>query len=733
LKGFLQHENKKTPDTFAKFGLAMLVVIVGLSIWSAVNYRQAILWRRHTDIVIAQIAQLKLSVESVNSNQRAYYIQPQYQFLKAYRQAQDEAKRILSVLHDLVADNPGQTQRVDAANSLLKNLFATKDLVISGVIKGDRKLALEAVQSERDRGPTDRLQSDLNQLDDTEQLLLKLRNDRAEKDFQLTSLAVICGLIFSFITLYAANFLLQREVRRRQKVEEELQIAQRKAQEASDLKSNFLANMSHEIRTPLNGIIGMLKLLEHTPMTDQQTDYVDTLKVSSTALLSLINEILDLSKIESGKMQLEETNFEMASLVNSAVSIVDYAAKSKGLKITSEITPDVPEFLLGDPLRLRQILLNLLQNAVKFSEQGTISLRVSSHRPIQESRAGLLFEVTDQGIGFDEIVRKKLFQSFTQGDDSTSRRFGGSGLGLAISKQIVHLMNGQIDVDSKEGQGSRFYFTVDLKLAKYELPVQNVVEQKLTLQLDRRILIAEDNRVNQKVAAEMIKLLGCTCKVVDNGKLAIEALREEDFDLILMDAQMPIMDGYEATRLIRDGAAGPQNKTIPILATTANAIKGDIELCLKAGMNDYLSKPISYSDLLIKIEKWISRGKAVIDESTLGKLQQQEARTGKSLMRELIEIFSQDGPELVQKMRQYLNEKKYESLPAFAHNLKSSAATLGAVRLKEIAERIERAKGSEMTEQQWGHLIDSLEAELHLVIQELRNKINISPSPEREL
>jgi CheY-like chemotaxis protein/HPt (histidine-containing phosphotransfer) domain-containing protein len=447
--------------------------------------------------------------------------------------------------------------------------------------------------------------------------------------------------------------------------------------------------------------------------------------------LALINDILDFSKIESGKFQLEETNFELKSLLNSAVSIVDYSAKTKGLEIVTNVESNVPEFLVGDPLRLRQVLLNLLNNAIKFSDTGTIKLLVQKLTTGDDSQAKLLFEVIDQGVGFDNETRSKLFKSFSQGDNSMSRRYGGTGLGLAISKQIVELMSGAIDVESTKGVGSKFFFDVLLKVPKKDSTIQSISTMHTIPPLRGYILVAEDNRVNQKVVSEMLGLMGCTSQVVENGKEAIEALRGEDFDLVLMDAQMPVMDGYEATRLIRRGDAGTHHKNIPILATTANAIKGDIEACLEAGMNDYISKPIAYNDLAIKIEKWMARGQNVIDDTNLQKLREQGEKSGKEFITELVEIFKQDAPEAVAVMRSNLNAKLYKEIPAIAHNLKTSAGILGAHRLKEIAERIERSKMEPITEQQLALLVDSLDKELQLVLEHL-DRYRSSRPPEAQ-
>jgi CheY-like chemotaxis protein len=304
-----------------------------------------------------------------------------------------------------------------------------------------------------------------------------------------------------------------------------------------------------------------------------------------------------------------------------------------------------------------------------------------------------------------------------------TRKYGGTGLGLAISKQIVEMMKGSIDVDSVKGIGSRFYFDVNLGLPQTDAAIQKISNLKPVAPLQGHILIAEDNLVNQKVVSEMLSTMGCTSQVVENGNAAIAALLSEKFDMVLMDAQMPIMDGYEATRQIRKGQAGEDNKTIPILATTANAIKGDIELCLEAGMNDYISKPISYNDLAFKIGKWLGRGFNVVNPANMDSLKRDESKNGVSLLNEVVDIFNEDSPALVTKMREAIRDKHYEKVPAIAHNLKSSAAVLGAIRLKDLAERIETLDLKSTNEQQLTLLVDSLEKELRLVQEYLGKNI----------
>ena len=714
--------SQRVPRLIFRAGLVMLIIIAGLSFWSAAKYMHSSDLRKHTDQVITEIRGLRVSAENSESSMRGYLLTSQKEFANSYELSKKDMAANVANLKELTSDNQKQINRLQQVSRIIEDKTTFMDGVISLHNLGKKAEVEELVRDGQGRMLMASLQNLFNQLEDEERGLLTIRSNRADRDFHRTSIIVVVSILVAFGLLFIANHFLETEIKLRSEVEIKLQAAMKEANEASHLKSSFLANMSHEIRTPLNGIIGMAKLLEQTSLDHSQSDYVETIKTSSTSLLSLVNDILDLSKIESGKFQLENTNFELASLLKSAISIVDYSAIQKGLQITTHIGPNVPEFYVGDPLRLRQVLLNLLNNAIKFSDQGIVALKVTANPGKNADCVDLLFEIIDQGVGFDPEIKTKLFKSFSQGDDSTSRRYGGSGLGLAISKQIVELMNGSIDAESIKGVGSRFYFTVNLKLAKYDNTMTKTSLSQMTFRdLHGYVLIAEDNRVNQKVVVEMVKLLGCRTKVVENGEQALEALRREDFNLVLMDGQMPLMDGYEATRQIRAGKAGVHNRLIPILATTANAIKGDIERCLDAGMNDYISKPISYSDLALKIEKWLNQGKNVVDEEALQRTIQLGKKIGRPLLKELVDLFAQDSLPAISKMRTYLSDRNFEGLSSVAHSLKSSAANLGALRLKELADRIERTK-NEASQEQMLLLINSLEKELRLVLEELAQR-----------
>ena len=388
---------------------------------------------------------------------------------------------------------------------------------------------------------------------------------------------------------------------------EEAHQARLAAEEALRYKSVFLANMSHEIRTPINGIIGMSEFLDSTTLDSKQAEYVHIIQSSAQSLLNLINDILDFSKLEAGKIELENLDFDLHDHVKVTLKSVNFMADEKGLKLRLIIEKDVPHSVNGDPTRLRQVLLNLISNALKFTEKGSITIHVSAENDSGDGHH-IKFEVIDTGIGISQEGINRLFKSFSQVDASTTRNFGGTGLGLVISKSLSEMMGGKIGVQSTLGKGSTFWFTIRVQSSNHDLvakPGRAGMSPDTVEMPALKILLAEDNFVNQKVAGIHLEKLGHTVEIATNGLAAFEAYKNNDYHLIFMDIQMPEADGFESTRLIRRWEAMQKNKQrIPIIAMTANALKGDKEKCIGAGMDDYISKPFTAKALKETLRKY---------------------------------------------------------------------------------------------------------------------------------
>lgn len=476
---------------------------------------------------------------------------------------------------------------------------------------------------------------------------------------------------------------------------------------AKQTKEQFLANMSHEIRTPINGIVGMINLLEEIPATEEQKKYLSAIKTSSENLQVIINDILDLSAIESGNIRFEQIGFNLRSLLTSLISSFNYSAKQKGISITLNFDPYIDEVLIGDPVRLNQVLSNLVGNAVKFTKRGFV--KVYALKIGQESGTGIFqFIVDDSGIGIPENKIDLVFENFEQGDVTINRKYGGTGLGLAIVKQLVEAQKGKIDVKSKPGKGTKF--TVELKFAigtkenlneeKKELTKTSYVSEKLDLS-KYKVLLVEDNEVNILYTKKILNNWNCIPEEARNGLIALEKLKDVDYDLILMDVRMPVMDGFEASKFIRQNFQKPKSDT-PIIALTANAIKGDEQKCIDAGMNDYISKPFQPETLknkiisnmnLTGITKKITPHVSIADSNPakvtdLSYLKEMSDNDSKFVL-DMVQSFIHQTPKDIENIWFHFYNEEYENVANLVHKIKPSITFMGIHNLRDLVLEIE--------------------------------------------
>lgn len=541
-----------------------------------------------------------------------------------------------------------------------------------------------------------------------------------------------------------------RNITDRIKQEEALKEARDKAEKATSAKSEFLAVMSHEIRTPLNGLIGMSDLLNTTLLNEQQKEFVDVIRLSGETLLQLISDILDFSKIEANKMQLEYAPFRVEEVVSETLTILSSKAKEKGIQLLPAVDQDVPAFIVGDKARLRQVLMNLVGNAIKFTESGSVTVHIKKIKE-QHGEVSLEVSVIDTGIGIEKENAEKLFTAFTQADPSTYRKYGGSGLGLTICKMLVDLMGGKIGVESTVGKGSTFYFSFLARVAD-SVEVYNAGKEALdeavkplsipehdVLSEDRplKILLAEDNDINRLLAGKLFERLGYTIDAVTNGMEAFDAVKKETYDLVFMDVQMPVLDGLEAAQKIR--ADVPDTHQPIIIAMTAFAGDDDKELCAQAGMDDYVSKPISMDDLEKMILKWSKVNKKqtfennmkrktelkeeemrLINQEAIQRLMEIGKQTDPGFLQQVLDMFIKQAPLDIENIRNGFERGDFALMWKTAHKLKGTCLNIGAQRLAETCKEIEK-KGRNLENAGLMGLCMQLESEYSATIEELKN------------
>ncbi|MFB9864342.1 PAS domain S-box protein [Rufibacter immobilis] len=597
-----------------------------------------------------------------------------------------------------------------------------QDLYYKTGIGGDFQLISPSVQEVLGYSQSEAMGMNVSQLyvypEDREHLLNMLFNQRSVRNFETTlrtsQQQEIEVLINSRLILNADQEPIAiegvcRDITELKDTQRELIRAKELAENSLQVKNQFLANMSHELRTPMNGIIGMIDLLHHSAANEEQIDYIDTLRKSSDALLEILNDILDLSKIQAGKLQLNETGIDLFYVLDKIHSLFANRALQKDLTFTYSISEDTPRYIVTDEIRLLQVLSNLTSNAIKFTNEGSVSVEVSRVSG-EEDKHLLLFRVNDSGIGISEEDIQLLFTNFTQLDNSSSKTFGGTGLGLAISKQLSELLGGQIGVESQPGKGSTFWFTILCKDAENITQINEQLQH--SKELDQIgsfdpapiLLLVDDNQINQKVALKLLERMGCFADVASNGFEAIEKATQKQYDLIFMDIQMPEMDGVTATHELKKllGIDCP-----PIIAMTAYSMKDDAEKFIKEGLDDYISKPVKISDLHNRISKWY--GNSITPENQdatpaptpeeapapdelmldMGVVDQLKSIGGDEFALQLYIDFEEETAELLAEAEKEVAAQHYEGILSTLHQIKGTASTLGLGTISTLAKELE--------------------------------------------
>ncbi|MBI5086556.1 MAG: response regulator [Acidobacteria bacterium] len=524
---------------------------------------------------------------------------------------------------------------------------------------------------------------------------------------------MISALAASNSALAEYHKLLEEKIRQRT---EQLEQALHTATAASQTKSEFLANMSHELRTPMSGVIGMLDLVLDSPLSTDQREQILTAHNCAHSLLALLNDLLDLSKIEAGRMALEEIPFDLRQMVADCAKAHQLKARAKGITLTWQVDDGVPRQILGDPLRIRQILNNLLSNAVKFTSEGYVRVSVSLQPGAGDtSRPHILrLVVSDTGPGIAQEKQETIFEKFTQADGSISRKFGGTGLGLAITRKLTEVHGGRILLDSKVGMGSSF--TVLLPCGRVDNAAgENVHAAAPASSETPRILVVEDNRINQKVVVSLLRKKGYTADIANNGQEALDCLKLREYGLVLMDVQMPVLDGLEATHQIR---ADARFALLPIVAMTAHAMNGDRERCLQAGMNDYVAKPVDHKHLLSLVDHYLNH--TLPRSAGAGEPSPAEQSV---LTEELIQLFLQLSPQRLQALRQSCDAGNLASVRSEAGKLRTAAEEISAAGIVRCAAAVEDASASadlQRVQQSLLHLDEELSSFIRQAAPEAR-------------
>jgi len=641
----------------------------------------------------------KGNLSTLESKQKAYLVTGDPKFLEEFKLKETETKSYLKSMEKYFSGKPEEEKFYSLKNLTYKQMMETKNLNQQNNLAGfqGKGTVVDGINT---------LKEIIKVIDEIDYSLSKTTQvliDNSIDYVRVSKRWSILEVLFGFIVSFAALVLLLRDVSIRNKLEAELRIAKKQADDNATMKEQFMANMSHEIRTPMNAILGFTDLMQKTELNKTQSDYTNAIKTSGSNLLNIINDILDFSKIEAGKLMIEKISFNISALVDSLRVMFSEKARQKNIEFEVLLDPNIPEMIFGDPTRLTQILVNLTNNAIKFTESGSVKLSCEL-KSLEHNIAQVVFRVKDTGIGIDAEKLETIFERFNQGNKETTRKYGGTGLGLSIVKDLVELQNGEIRVKSKHGAGSEFIVTISYPIS-YESGTktsENFQTEFAPISANQlSVLLAEDNELNQKLAKTYLQGFGLSVDVAENGLVALEKMRHKKFDLVLMDIQMPLLDGYHTAQKIRSEL----KQNMPIIAMTAHIMNGEKEKCISYGMNDYISKPFKEADLYAIVAGYLKEEKSLrttnkkmenksVDSSPLSgvvdfKDIHDMARGNNTFIIEMIDLFIERNPQDILEIETAIQNLDYDTVRAISHRMKTSVGFMGLKHLGKTLEEIE--------------------------------------------
>lgn len=687
---------------------SLISICLVLFIAFSANYYISHMSKNNTELYSAyRISELMKSFKSniivLESKQRGYIVTGDGKFLEAYKLKEGETKTYLKSMEKYFSGKPEEEAFYKLKELTYKKLMEAKSL--SGNMN---TIGAPEQTNTTEAAGINTMTEITNTVDEINESLSKTTKTLLDNSVEYVSASKSWSYLeigLGILTALAAVVILVTDINTRNKLEDELRIAKKIADENAIMKEQFMANMSHEIRTPMNSILGFSDLLEKTTLTKVQTDYLMAVKTSGSNLLNIINDILDFSKIEAGKLNIEKISFNIIDLLDSLRVMFAPKATEKNIQFNIVMDEKIPSYVFGDPTRLLQILINLTNNAIKFTQQGHVKLSCEI-KSIEHDVVQFVFKIKDTGIGIPDDKIDGIFERFNQGNTETTRKYGGNGLGLAIVKQLVEIQNGDISLKSKEGIGSEFVVKMSYPISYENKIIQSENKNKslkIISDTPLYILLAEDHILNQKLALAYLEGFGLHVDLAENGVEAVEKFKTKTYDLVLMDIQMPLLDGYHASKKIREEL----KSNVPIIAMTAHIMANEREKCMSYGMNDYLSKPFKEIDLYTIVNQYLGTRLELKNVTKEQVLENNVATPNKyiiispehlyslsrgnnTFIKEIIQLFLDQNPIEIKEIEKGIQQQDYAIISSIAHKMKTSVGFIGIEQLLAPLNQLEK-------------------------------------------